>query len=325
MFFGSYQAITVKQPVFIFGHPRSGTSFLHKLLTYTDEAAAFKTWHLLFPALSARFLVKYFIYSLIRKGKTELMPEWTGHKIDLDKIEEEEMLFIHNYDTQFTSSSLLGLDDNDYPELKCHDSQPRSRRIRSMEFLNGCFQRHIQFTGKEQIIAQTHFSTHRLKTMLEYYPDAKFIYIVRNPHHVVPSFLSLLHKSLDYRYGIDQIPPEVLSRFYKRRYQAMIDLYRYFYDLQKNGEVPKERVMVMPYDQLLADLEGMFDEICRFTGIHVSDELQANVERRSANQQQYLKRKSKHMKIEEFGLSREMISRDFSFVFKQYDIPDSWD
>lgn len=319
IFIPGYRKIKVEKPVFIIGHPRSGTTFLHHLLTSADNAAAFQTWHLLFPALTARIVLKPLINYLIRTGRTELIPEETGHRVVLDKTEEEEMLFFHNYETQFIPVGMLGFDDREYPELQWHDQQPQSRRMKAMRFLDSCFKRHILFTGKTQIIAQTHFSTHRLLTMLEYYPDAKFIYTVRDPQQVVPSFLSLLHKSIEFRWGIEQIPQPVLDRYNKRRYQAMIDLYRYFYDLQKNGKIPQERVMVLPYDMLLSDLQGTFEKIVEFTGIEVSDKLRDDVTEQSRKQKNFL-RKHQVMDLEHFGLNREMIKRDFAFVYEEYGI-----
>jgi len=321
LFFPGFRKVQIKKPLFIIGHPRSGTTFLHHLLTQTNEAAAFKCWHLLFPALTARTLFKPLIHRLIKTGRSEVMPEETGHKMDLNKVEEEEMLFLNTYDTQFVPAGLLGLDDRQYPELQHHDQQPKSRRFRSLRFLHGCFQRQIQYTGKSQIIAQTHFSTHRLKTMLEFYPDAKFVYIIRNPHQVVPSFLSLLHKSIDFRWGLDKIPTDILQRYNERRYQAMIDLYRYFYDLQKNNALPTDRVKVLSYDLLRSDLVGAFKQIVDFSGIKVSEELRKKVARRAENQGGY-QRKHQVMDLADFGLSHEKISRDFAFVFEEYGIED---
>lgn len=249
------------------------------------------------------------------------MPEKTGHKVDLDNVEEEEMLFLNTYDTQFVPAGLLGFDKKEYPELQWHDQQPKAQRLRSLRFLHGCFQRQIKYTGKEQIIAQMHFSTHRLKTLLEFYPDAKFIYIIRNPHQVIPSFLSLLHKSIDFRWGIAKIPPQMLQRYYQRRYQAMIDLYRYFYDLQKKNEIPSGRVMVLPYELLRWDLETAFKQIADFSSIKVSDDLSQAVTQRAKKQQKY-QRKHQVMDLADFGLTHERISEDFAFVFEEYGIED---
>ncbi|MBA3014698.1 MAG: sulfotransferase [Proteobacteria bacterium] len=321
IFFPGYLRMEVKRPVFIIGHPRSGTTFLHHLLTKCDQAAAFPCWHILFPALTGRVLVGPLIRRLINSGKAEVMPEWTGHAMALDKVEEEEMLFLHNFDTQFVTAGLLGFDEREYPELHFHDLQPQQRRFRSMRFLNGLFQRQIHSTGKSQIIAQTHFSTHRLKTMLEFYPDAKFIYIIRNPHHVVPSFLSLLHNSIEFRWGLSKIPKTMLDRYNQRRYQAIIDLYTYFHDLQTQGEIPADRVMVLPYELLRNDLETAFNRIIDFTGIRANDSLREFVTKRASTQQQY-QRKHKVKDLKEFGLSHAQINKDFAFVFTAYDFPE---
>ncbi|MEI6034434.1 MAG: sulfotransferase [Verrucomicrobiae bacterium] len=319
IFFSQYRATEVARPVFIIGHPRSGTTFLHLLLTASSEVVAFQTWHLYFPALTARTLLKPLINFLIKTGRTELIPEEIGHSVVLDKTEEEEMLFSHTYDSQFLNIGMLGFDEREHPELQMNDEQPREHRFRSMRFLHGCFQRHILYTGRKQIIAQTHFSTHRLKTMLEFYPDAKFIYIIRNPYHVVPSFLSLLHKTIEFRWGLKKVPADVLQRYTRRRYEAVIDLYRYFHTLQKNKEIPEGRVLVLPYELLLSDLNNAFDRIVGFTGITVSEELRQQVSERAKSQSHY-QRKHQVMPLEYFGLTQERIARDFAFVFEEYGI-----
>ena len=321
VFFRKFRTVQVQKPLFIIGHPRSGTTFLHHLMTSTNGAAAFKAWHLIFPSLTARLFLKPLIEAKIRSGKSELAPDWTGHKMDLGQTEEEEMLFLHNYDTQFTAVGLLGFDERDYPELHFQDRQPNADRMNSMAFLQGCFQSHLVYTGCKQIIAQTHFSTMRLKTLIEFYPDAKFIYVIRNPHHVVPSFFSLLHKSIEFRWGIKQIPKKVLDRYNRRRYQSMIDLYRYFYELQKDGDLPTDQVLTVSYDELLSNLDGVFGRICAFSGLEVSETLRKKVMEKSAEQKNYV-RKHKVMALEQFGVTHAMIDRDFSFVFKEYTFDD---
>jgi len=317
IFYPQYQHIEVKNPIFIIGHPRSGTTFLHKMLGHSEQAVKFKMWHIKFPALTARILVRPHINRLRKKGSTELLPKDTGHSVDLDKAEEEEILLTNIYNTQFLSVALLGFDDRDYPELQWCDQQPDSFRFRATTFLRGCFQRQIFATGKHQIIAQTHFSTHRIKTLMEAFPDAKFIYIMRNPHQVVPSFFSMLHKIIDFRWGLEPIPEKIIARYNKRRYQAMIDLYRYFYDLQQSGEMPEERVMVINYDELKSDLENTINKIIAFTGLSASDVMLKKISDQAVKQKNY-RPEHNTMPLEEFGVTREQIDEDFSFVFDHY-------
>ena len=318
IFFPQYRKTRINQPIFIIGNPRSGTTFLHHLLTQTGEFVAFESWQILFPALTARVLVKPIVNYLSSKQSSSVVPDEIGHGVALNKIEEEELLFLHKLDTQFVfQTSPLAFDDLEHPELRFYDRQPKSRRQSSVKFFQGCLQRHIYYTQKKQVVAQIHFSTHRLKSLIEVFPDAKFIYLVRSPYQTIPSHLSLTRNLFDYRWGIKNIPPNKLKRYLERRYRYDADIYRYFYELRKNKAIPEEQVMVLRYDRLRSDLNKVFAKIVAFTRIKPSDKLQQAVERQALTQKDY-QRKHQVMKLEEFGLTQEQIAKDLSFVFEEY-------
>ena len=159
----------------------------------------------------------------------------------------------------------------------------------------------------------------RIKTLMQAFPDARFIYVLRDPHQVVPSFLSLLHKSIDFRWGIAPIPEPVLQRYYWRRYQAMIDLYRYFYDLQGAGELPEDRVMILPYSALVNDLQQAVDRIVKFTGMGVDKQMLKQIELQAVHQKDY-RPEHQTMPLDCFGLTHEQIDKDFRFVFDHYQL-----
>ena len=318
IFLPQYRNFKVKKPVFIIGHPRSGNTFLHDLFTQTDEFVAFQTWEIIFPALTARILFKPLVNYLIEKNRSSVIPDEVGHGVSLDKIEEEELLFFHKLDTQFVwARSPLGFDEQENPEFRFHDLQPLSRRRNSVEFFQGCLQRQMYYTGKEQAILQTLQSVLRIKTLLATFPDAKFIYLVRSPYETIPSHLSVLWFLLDYQIGIKNLPPEKLKGYIQRRYRYNIELYRYFFDLQRNQEIPEESVLVVRYDLLRSDLEQTFDQIVDFAEIKVSEELRQAVKEQAHRQSEY-KRKHQLINLEDLGITQEQITRDFSFVFEEY-------
>lgn len=319
IFVFNYKKVSVNNPIFIIGHPRSGTTLTHRLLSKTEDAVIFQLWHILFPAITARILLKPLMTYLIDNGNDEYMPAWTGHEMRLGRLEEEEMLFSHIWDTQLIAVGILGFDELEYPELEYQDLQSKQQRLKSIQFLHGCFQRHIYYTGKSQIIAQTHFSTNRIKTLMEFYPDAKFIYQVRNPHQVIPSFLSLLHNGMEFHWGLSKIPAPILHRYNERRYQASVNLYQYFYQLEQNGELPADTVKVLPYKLLRDDLEQAFKEMIDFTQIKVSDRIYQEISQLSQKQKNY-KPAHKVKKLEDFGLSHDRIDKDLAFVFSEYDV-----
>ncbi|WP_424096212.1 sulfotransferase [Moorena producens] len=318
IFFYKYREIKVVKPIFIIGHPRSGTTFLHHLLTQTEEFTTFKAWHIFVPSLTARLLAKPLVDYLVKHHLNSLIPDDIGHGIYIDRVEEEELLFLHQADTQFVLlTTPLAFDDQEHPELRFHDQQPASRRRSSVKFFESCLKRHIYYTGKKQVIAQIHFSTHRINTLLEIFPDAKFIYLVRPPHETIPSHLSLDRNFLDNQWGLKNIPPDKIQRYEERRYRYNVDLYRYFYHLQKNQEIPEGNVMIMPYNLLRYDLKKAFDKIVSFTGINPSDKLQHSIKKQAQQQTKY-KRKHRVKNIEEFNLTREQIMKDLSFVYEEY-------
>jgi len=317
IFFPKFRKVEVKKPVFIIGHPRSGTTFLHHLFTQTDEMAAFKAWHILFPGLTARVLLKPLVHFLVRNKKAVIVPESTGHEIALDRIEEEEMLFIHKHDTQFLiAGTPLGFIADDYKSLRFHDLQPWARRIKSARFFKKCFQRHIYYSGKKQVFAQTHFSTHRIKTLLEVFPDARFIYMDRTPYETLPSYFSLNYNSIDVLWGMHRFSKDQISTNFKYRYQGSLELYQYFFDLWHNNEFDKTRVLIIPYNKLRQDLIKVFEQIINFTGIESNKALREAVERQAEKQQDY-KRRHEVKKLDMFGIDENRIEKDFAFLFEK--------
>jgi hypothetical protein len=321
IFCPEFKRVQVRQPVFIIGHPRSGTTFMHKLFTQTDEMAAYFSWQILFPAISARKVVAPIVNYFRRRGMTTLIPEETGHGVGLDKVEEEELLFLHNNDTQFNVIlTPLGFLDDEFKQYRLHDQMPHAHRIKSAQFLKSLFQRHIYYTGKTQIFAQTHFSTHRIKTLMEVFPDARFIYMHRMPEETLPSAFSLIENMIDLLWGMHRFSENQKRRFFKLRYQASIDLYKYFYDLWQNNEIDKSRVMIVPYRQLKDDLMDVFNRVVKFTGITPSQALVSAVAQQAEKQKQY-QRIHTVRSLEEFGIDSGCLKNDFAFLYGKGPFP----
>lgn len=307
----------VVRPLFIIGNPRSGTTLLHKLLLGTDEMVSFPTWQLYWPAITGRRVGRRVIDRLVRRGRGEVLPDWTGHRIALGEPDEEELLFSLIYDTQFKTTAMLGLDDDVYPELEFPDLLPEADRKRSMDWLDGCFRRQILDTGRTQIVAQMHFCTMRVRTMLDYYPDAKFVYLVRDPLSTVRSYLSLTLNAIEARWGLDRLEPARIERLKERRYRSTLALYRYFHDLHQAGALPEDAVMVLRYDDMVGDLRGAMDRLRDWSGLAFSAELEAHIDRKAAAQGNY-RRKHRVRTLEELGLDRDRVLRDFAFVYETY-------
>ncbi|MGF1486510.1 MAG: sulfotransferase [Prochloraceae cyanobacterium] len=313
IFFPGYRKKKIVNPVFIIGCPRSGTTFLHTLLTETRDFSVFETWQLIFPSLTARALVKPIVNHLVKTNRSTIMDKSKGHEMSLNKIEHDEFLFLHKIEMcGFRFASLLAKEFENgtkIPELDIPDRQPKYLRDKSMDFFKGCLQRQLYYTGKDRLIAHVHFSTLRLKTLLKAFPDAKFIYLVRSPYEVIPSYTSFFTK-VGATKQVFFTPKDSL-------YQEVLQYYRYFYELQQNQEIPPENYTVVRYEDLCSNLEETFAKIVAFTGIKPSQALKESVEQKSKKQKNY-RRKHKNLTLEDLGLTKEKIAEDFSFAFEKY-------
>jgi hypothetical protein len=308
----------IEKPIFLIGHPRCGTTFLHRLLTETREFVVFEFWEILFPSLVARKIFRPFIRSLINRGKDTVFPKEVGHELKLGSVEEEELLFSHNLNTQFvTLSTPLGFGDWDFADLVFSDKQPEHVRKKTMKFLKQCFQRQIYYTGNKQIVTKMNYSGTRIKSIFETFPDAKIVYIVRSPYETMESHLSLHRNMFDYTYGIKNIPNTRLQRYYRRRYIYNVDFYTYVETLMQKNILDSSRCMVISYDLLKNDLKGTVNSIVQFTELEISKDLQKKIQIQIEKQRSY-ERAHRNVGLEEFGLSRAEIAEDLGFIFDKY-------
>ncbi len=317
LFFPGYRKVEVKQPVFIIGHPRSGTTLLHRTLTQCGEFACYRAWELFFPALTARWLVRPLL-SLQRRRRRTLVPAEVGHEVGLDEVEEEEFLFLHRLDTQFLlTRTPLAFDEFEHPEVRLHDAQPAARRRASAAFFKECLQRQIFVTGRSRVVAQLHFSVHRVKTLLETFPDARFIYLVRSPLETIPSHLSLVQAGLKFQWGENRLPREVMERFFERRYRYNRDLYEYSRELFQTGVLNERNTLVLPYEMLSSNLQAGMARVFEFIGHRPSETLQATITAQAVEQKAY-QRPHTVLPLEAFGLSEARVREDLAFVFNGF-------
>ena len=335
IFFPKYRHVKIEKPVFIFGHPRSGTTFLHTILTQTEDFLVFKHWEFNHPSLTIRkflklsrwlqtlFLIIDFrltphrLKLAIKNRKDVRGGPLQRQKNKLESItQEEEPLFLHILDTQFLPLvTPIGFVERGYPELCLNDEQPH--REKSVLFLKNCFKRQIYYTGKKQIIAKLNFSLFRIKTILKVFPDAKIIYISRSPLETIPSHLSLQRRILGRYFGLENIPDDALQLYYKHRYQNNLLFYRHFEEIMDNKIIPEDQLLEISYNSIKNDLWNVVQGIKNFANLQYRPELEDMLKKQDEEQSSY-ERKHENLPLETFNLTEEKIRTDFDFFFKRY-------
>ncbi len=206
LFFPRYRQQEVKQPIFIIGNPRSGTTFLHRLMYKdTDSFTAFAVWELMFaPSITQRKL----IWAIQKAWRWFGNPagEVTGtinerlkhrqgnsaHSVKINDAEEDEHILIHSW-TSESLWSIYPFRDEMLPYFFFDRDIPPAKQRKIMAFYKSMIQRHIYAHGGNKILLSKNPShSAKLAALSATFPDAHFINLVRTPFEAMPSMLDYM-------------------------------------------------------------------------------------------------------------------------------------
>jgi hypothetical protein len=175
-------------PIFIIGHWRTGSTFLHQLMNLDSKLAAPSLFQ---TAQPNGFKVSYKYYRPIMKlvlGKTR---PFDKIKNSMDEPQEDEFALVRL--TGF--SPMIGLV---FPKDRNFFLNPYSSFLPlTAETLNDwkkhtkAFYNKLSWNSKKQLVLKNPFHSHRIKSLVEMYPHSRFIHIYRNPLDVVPSTVKM--------------------------------------------------------------------------------------------------------------------------------------
>jgi hypothetical protein len=89
----------------------------------------------------------------------------------------------------------------DWEALDLERLSPRARAAWKRTFLR--FLRQLTFKDPRRLVLKSPTHSFRIPTLLELFPDARFVHIVRDPYVVFPSTVNL-RKSLSHAYGLQE-------------------------------------------------------------------------------------------------------------------------
>lgn len=180
-------AIPPTNPIFIIGHWRTGSTLLHKLLSLDPSMLAPTLFQV---ALPDSFLVSYKYYKPIFKTLVTEHRPMDMVRIGMDEPQEDEYAIyrlacyspLENLVFPTSSSYFL---KNDLPFL------PGEELLGDWsENLLRYFTK-LQMGNSRTIVSKNPFNSFRIKLLIELFPDAKFIHILRHPYNVVPSTIHM--------------------------------------------------------------------------------------------------------------------------------------
>jgi len=323
IFFRGYREERIRQLVFIVGNPRSGTTFLQRLLA-RDEATfnAMRTWEMLLaPSIITRKMVGAVsaldrrLGSLVHRLMGMLEESWQEdnvvHRIALRAPEEDEYLLVHIFSTLKIWLYAAMLDEAG--QYTYFDSRmPEDEKERIMTFYTRCLQRHLYAhgVGDEHYLAKNpHFSP-MVDTLYQYFPDVKIIYLARNPLDMIPSYISLKEREW-------QLLGDPVEEYGSREYILDMAQHWYRYPLERLERAPQDSYIVVDFHDLVNNARRTVIEIYDRFGIEMSPTFDQILQRATESARNH---ESEHeYTLEEMGLNREQIVTGFEDVFERFD------
>ncbi len=326
LFFPAYRRQSVEAPIFIVGAHRSGTTLLQRVLERDEALTTPYTWELFFaPSVAWRKLFRRVARvdrrlgaplrrTLERLGtRLREMPHTRGyfqrHPLSLFEPEEDGQFLTHLC-AHFDLLCFFPFPDLFVHPYAYYDAEmPPERRRRDMAFYRSMVQRHLYAHPGQRYFSKTPFFSAWVASILETFPDAKFIHLVRHPMEIIPSAMTLwrshwvMNGCPEERYPlVDEIVDQV-HWWHLHLHETLSPL-------------PPERYIRVDYRDLTGELAATVRRIYAQLGLPLGDDFARILEEEDAKAKRY--RSSNRYSLEEIGLTVEALAERFADVAPLY-------
>ncbi len=249
-----------KPPIFIIGHWRSGTTFLHELLSKDPNLCHVSLWHTLIPK---SFLILEKVKPIMSKFLPKTRP-MDAMNVDIDGPYEEEaglavlgkysffhcFYFPNNANRQFEKSVLFkGLSYTDMKRWR----DDYLWLLKAVTFSN----------NNKQLILKNPANTARIKDLIEMFPKALFIHIYRNPYNVYFSTKKMRTNVLD-MFSFQNTTEKNIESSVINNYKELMNSY-----FKNKQNVPKNQLVEISYENLVSNPMIIVEQI--YKNLNFSD------------------------------------------------------
>ena len=231
------------EPVFVLGHWRSGTTMLHEMLVLDERHNSPTTYQCFAPnhfLVTEWIVTRCFAFVLPQQRPMDNMPAgWN--------LPQEDEFALCNLgvpspylDMAFPnqSSRYLGYFDlNNLSEIE----------LTHWKEALVWFLRRLTYHDPRRIVLKSPLHTARIKTILDVFPKARFVHIVRDPHDVYPSTIRLW-RSLHHLQGLQIAHGRDLQEYVLGSFERMYERFEKDRDL-----ISPESLYEVRFEDLVRD------------------------------------------------------------------------
>ena len=292
-------------PVFILGHWRSGTTFVHNVLSCDKHFGYNTTYQTVFPHLMM------WGQPFFKKNMSWLMPDkrpTDNMELAVDLPQEEEFAlgnmmpytyynfwFLPKYQQEYADKYLLfnGISEE---ELKVFE-----------EVFVKLIKISLWNTNGTQFLSKNPPHTGRVKELVKMFPNAKFIYLVRNPYTVFESTRSFFTNTIQ-PLKLQDISNEELEKNILSVYAKLYHKYE-----ADKALIPQGNLMEIKFEDFEADAMGMTEQVYKTLSLPGFEEAKADIEKYVGGKKGYKKNKYKYD-----DRTVQLVQENWKFALEQW-------
>lgn len=255
-------------PLFILGHWRTGTTLLHEMLTLDPRHGYPTTYCCLAPN---HFLLSEGIAKRFLRWMLPSRRPMDNMKISWDQPQEEEFaLCMLGQPSPYLTIAFPNRPPQDQAAFDLDRLSPRDRQAWKQAFVG--LLRRLTYRDPRRLVLKSPTHTCRIPTLLELFPGARFVHIVRDPYVVFSSTVNLW-KALYRTHGL-QVPT------FRGLEEHVFSTFNHLYDRLEATRhlVPAGHFHELRYEDLIArpteEMERLYDRL----GLGAFDTLRPRLE-----------------------------------------------
>jgi hypothetical protein len=266
----------IKPPIFILGHWRSGTTYLHNLLATDTQFAYPNMYQVLNPHtfLSTERYAKI----LFMSPKTRMMDNM---RVNAGVPFEDEFAACGTLHSPFLTWVFPqgGEQYNEYFTFRDVPNQETAEWAAALVL----FYKKLTWKYNRILLLKSPPHTSRIKLLLAMFPDARFVHIHRNPYIVFQSTQRQFRVSLR-TMGLQHLDVHHIDDLIIMRYKIIYDAF-----FQERALIPDDRFHELSFEELEKDLVGQVKRIYDHLNLPGFDAMQPSLQRHADSTVNYRK------------------------------------
>jgi omega-hydroxy-beta-dihydromenaquinone-9 sulfotransferase len=252
------EEVRVRPPLFILGHWRTGTTYLHNLLSLDPQFGWVSVLETIAPEAALSFgpaLRRLFQPLLPATRPFDTVP------LHFDAPQEEELALVSMGAPNFYFGYFYfpRADEQFFRECLLFDEGPASLRAGFTQGLLTVLKRASLRQPGRTLLLKNPPHTGRVKLLLELFPDARFIHIARDPHAVFAS-TNHMRSTMVRLQGLQQVDDAYIRTRTVAFYKGMMERY-----LHERTLIPPGRLVELRLEDLearpLDELRRVYDTL----------------------------------------------------------------